>query len=143
MSTPSPHEKIKESGQRQPDNQQPDKGGSELNKVEYSEAEADPNIGDDFDGLSQEEWNKLLTSYSSEKEKERLIAHRDSLSLATYQNCDRSPPDNSRGSPKQAEDNAWPALLRTIQSMADVPSYHSAKMDVQVGILSSVATLWL
>ncbi|KAJ1149678.1 hypothetical protein NDU88_002483 [Pleurodeles waltl] len=69
---PSLYEKIEQSGQRQ---RQPYKGGSELNKAEHGEAEADPNIEADFEDLSQEESNKLLASYSTEKGKERLTAH--------------------------------------------------------------------
>ncbi|KAJ1131506.1 hypothetical protein NDU88_009842 [Pleurodeles waltl] len=52
----------------------------------------------------------------------------------------RTTPDSSRGSPRRAEDSAWPVLLRTFQTMADALSYHLDKMDVQVEILSSVAT---
>ncbi|KAJ1204775.1 hypothetical protein NDU88_000213 [Pleurodeles waltl] len=107
---------------------------------QHSEAEADPNIEVNFEDLSQEEWNELLASFSLEQEKECLTAHREHRSPALYQNCGRSPTDSSRGSLGQAEDSAWTALLRTIQSRADALTYHSAKMDAQVEILSAVAT---
>ncbi|KAJ1170888.1 hypothetical protein NDU88_002759 [Pleurodeles waltl] len=112
----------------------------EVNKVEHNEAEADLNIEEDFDDRSQEEWNDILTSYSSEKEKECPTALREPRTSAPYQNHGGSPPtDSKRESLEGAEDSAWPAVLRTIQSMADALSYHSAKLDVQVEILSSVA----
>ncbi|KAJ1202927.1 hypothetical protein NDU88_006722 [Pleurodeles waltl] len=79
----SPHEEIEQRDQRQ---KQPDKGSSEVFKVEHSEAEADPNIEADFDDLSQEQQKELLASYS-EKEKECLTAHQESRSPASYQSC--------------------------------------------------------
>ncbi|KAJ1144621.1 hypothetical protein NDU88_010918 [Pleurodeles waltl] len=83
---PSPHEKIEQSGQRQPD-----KGSPELNKAEYSETETDPSIEADFDDLLQEEWNELLTSYSAEKEKECSATHQEPRTPAPYQNRGVSP----------------------------------------------------
>ncbi|KAJ1134799.1 hypothetical protein NDU88_001247 [Pleurodeles waltl] len=77
----SPHEMIEPRGLRQ---RQPDKGGSELHKAEHSEVEADPNIETDFKDLSQEEWKELLTSYSSEKEKECSTAHQQPRSLKPW-----------------------------------------------------------
>ncbi|KAJ1218036.1 hypothetical protein NDU88_005622 [Pleurodeles waltl] len=115
-----------------------DKGSTEFNKAEHGGAEADSNTGVDFDDLSQEEWNELLASYSSEKEKECLTANRETCTPVLHHKCGGPIPDSSRGSPKRVEDSIWQALLRIIQAMADALSYHSAKMDVE--ILSSVAT---
>ncbi|KAJ1132917.1 hypothetical protein NDU88_011218 [Pleurodeles waltl] len=69
----------------------------------------------------------------------RSQLHIENLALRSFTRTMADPPDSSREFPGQAEDSAWPALLRTIQSMAIVLSYPSAKIYIQVEILSSVA----